>query len=160
MKTTIEKLKDLFKNRGDYFELDKRGIDLARNVLSGNGWTEDDKKFFGEFKQNINIPLLSSWINEVKATYTNDPFAIGLTCDVKDISNIKRLFENVLEENDIEDLIAESLEEILGTGLDYVLVTPKIVDPNYNLQNIELRRIDARKVIVDYGESRTMADVS
>ena len=159
MKSTIEKLKDLFTNRSKYFELDKRGIDLARNVLSGNGWTEDDKKFFGEFKQNINIPLLSSWINEVKATYTNDPFAIGLTCDVKDISNIKRLFENVLKENNIEDLMAESLEEILGTGLDYVLVTPKIVDPNYNLQTIELRRIDARKVIVDYGESRTMDDV-
>jgi hypothetical protein len=159
MKTTIEKLKDLFKNRGDYFELDKRGIDLARNVLSGNGWTEEDKKVFGEFKQNINIPLLSSWMNEVKATYTNDPFAIGLTCDVKDISNIKRLFENVLEENNIEDLMAECLEEILGTGLDYVLVTPKIVDPVYNIQSIELRRIDARKVIVDYGESRTMDDV-
>lgn len=158
MKTTIEKVKDLFQNRSKYYESDRKGIDLARNVLSGNGWTEADKKYFGEFKQNISIPLIDSWMNEVKATYSNDPFAIGLKCDIKDISNEKQIFDQILLNNNIEDLAAETLEEILGPGLDYILVTSETTDPVNNLQTIKLRRIDARKVITDYCEDRTMAD--
>lgn len=158
MKTTIEKVKDLFQNRSKYYESDRKGIDLARNVLSGNGWTEADKKYFGEFKQNISIPLIDSWMNEVKATYSNDPFAIGLECDYKDISNEKQIFDQILLNNNIEDMAAETLEEILGPGLDYILVTSETTDPVNNLQTIKLRRIDARKVITDYCEDRTLGD--
>lgn len=158
MKTTIEKVKDLFQNRSKYYESDRKGIDLARNVLSGNGWTEADKKYFGEFKQNISIPLIDSWMNEVKATYSNDPFVIGLECDYKDISNEKQIFDQILLNNNIEDMAAETLEEILGPGLDYILVTSETTDPVNNLQTIKLRRIDARKVITDYCEDRTLGD--
>ena len=154
-----ERLRSLFDEQGTYHSRDVSDLDSARAALSGFGFDEDDREMWGEMKPEVTIPVLDAWINQTVAGYTNNPFGLGLkTSGPRDIAALRFVFDHVQESNNLTDLISEEFSNVLGPGYTYLLVGSEIVDPELNLQDVTIKSLDPRKVIVGYSEDPELDD--
>lgn len=154
-----ERLRSLFDEQGTYHSRDVSDLDSARAALSGFGFDENDKEMWGEMKPEVTIPVLDSWINQTVAGYTNNPFGLGLkTSGPRDITALRFVFDHVQDSNNLTDLISEEFSTVLGPGYTYLLVSSEIVDPELNLQDVTIKSLDPRKVIVGYSEDPELDD--
>lgn len=154
-----ERLRSLFDEQGTYHSRDISDLDSARAALSGFGFDEDDREMWGEMKPEVTIPVLDAWINQTVAGYTNNPFGLGLkTSGPRDIASLRFVFDHVQDTNNLTDLISEEFSNVLGPGYTYLLVGSEIVDPELNLQDVTIKSLDPRKVIVGYSEDPELDD--
>lgn len=154
-----ERLRSLFDEQGTYHSRDISDLDSARAALSGFGFDEDDREMWGEMKPEVTIPVLDAWINQTVAGYTNNPFGLGLkTSGPRDIAALRFVFDHVQDTNNLTDLISEEFSNVLGPGYTYLLVGSEIVDPELNLQDVTIKSLDPRKVIVGYSEDPELDD--
>lgn len=154
-----ERLRSLFDEQGTYHSRDISDLDSARAALSGFGFDENDREMWGEMKPEVTIPVLDAWINQTVAGYTNNPFGLGLkTSGPRDITALRFVFDHVQDSNNLTDLISEEFSTVLGPGYTYLLVGSEIVDPELNLQDVTIKSLDPRKVIVGYSEDPELDD--
>lgn len=154
-----ERLRSLFDEQGTYHSRDISDLDSARAALSGFGFDENDREMWGEMKPEVTIPVLDAWINQTVAGYTNNPFGLGLkTSGPRDITSLRFVFDHIQDSNNLTDLISEEFSNVLGPGYTYLLVGSEIVDPELNLQDVTIKSLDPRKVIVGYSEDPELDD--
>lgn len=154
-----ERLRSLFDEQGTYHSRDISDLDSARAALSGFGFDENDREMWGEMKPEVTIPVLDAWINQTVAGYTNNPFGLGLkTSGPRDITALRFVFDHIQDSNNLTDLISEEFSNVLGPGYTYLLVGSEIVDPELNLQDVTIKSLDPRKVIVGYSEDPELDD--
>jgi hypothetical protein len=155
----IGKVKKLMDSRSGYWSRDVEDLDTSRSLSSGFGFDEDDRKYRGELKPEVTVNRLRSWVDQVVAAYDLRPFVLNIKSQKgADAGPLRWVFDDIQETSDITELASECLRDAVNDGWAYLLVTAEVENEELNWQKPIIKKIDARQVVVDFGNDLTLKD--